>query len=263
MFLLKKFLTAWLLPPGLFVALLLVGAIFSRKHKAQMVFLLFMAMGTYLAALGPVANSLLIPLENQYTVPDMHDLRDSQVYVVLMGGMDDKGMDVFGQGTLASDSTARLSAAYRLYRMARKPIIISGGSAVPSGIPESEIGKRFLTKLGVRNDHIMIETRSRDTHENASYTKELCAGRGVSKIVLVTSAYHMKRAMMLFAPLFRDVSPCPSDFRAFSGQSGIRRFFPDAESLHGTSIALRERLGILFYHTNSWRKNPSNGEGKS
>jgi hypothetical protein len=60
-----------------------------------MVFLLFMAMGTYLASLGPVANSLLIPLESQYTVPDMHDLRESRVYVVLMEGMGDKGMDVF------------------------------------------------------------------------------------------------------------------------------------------------------------------------
>jgi uncharacterized SAM-binding protein YcdF (DUF218 family) len=65
--------------------------------------------------------------------------------------------------------------------MARKPIIISGGAAVPSGIPESEIGKRFLTKLGIRSDRIMIETRSRDTHENASYTKELCAGKGVAE----------------------------------------------------------------------------------
>lgn len=263
MFLLKKFLAAWVLPPGLCVALLLVGAIFSRKHKAQMVFLLFMAMGTYLASLGPVADSLLIPLERQYTVPDMDDLRESQAYVVLMGGMADKGTDVFGHGTLAGDSTARLAAVYRLYRMARKPIIISGGPAVPSGFPESEIGKRFLIKLGVRSDHIMIETRSRDTHENARYTKELCTGKGISKIVLVTSAYHTKRAMMIFAPLFRDVNPCPSDFRVSGGQSGVRRFFPNAESFHGTSTALRERLGILFHRMSFWRKNPSNGEGKS
>lgn len=263
MFLLKKLLAAWALPPGLFVILLLIGAVYSRRHKTHMAFLIVMAMGVYLASIAPVANSLLLPLENHYTIPASDDLRGAHAYVVLAGGANDKGVDIFGRGTLSGDSTARLAAAYRLYRIARRPIIISGGPATPSGIPEAEIGKRFLVKLGVRSDHIMIEIRSRDTQENAIYTKELCAGKGISKIVLITSAYHMKRAMILFTPIFRDVIPCPSDFKASRDQQGIRDFFPSVESFHGTSIALHERLGILVTKIKLWRKSPTNMEARS
>lgn len=260
MFLVKKLLAALFVPPGLFVVLLLIGAFFTRKRRAQTVFLLFLAAGVYLASIVPVANFLLSPLESQYAVPGVDDLRTGQAYVVLAGGINDKASDIFGQGTLSSDSTARLVAAYRLYRISRKPIIISGGPAYLSRTPESEIGKRFLVKLGVRNDHIMIETRSRDTQENAIYTKEICAGKGISKIVLVTSAYHLKRAMLLFMPFFHDVTPCPSDIRTSEDEVRIRDFFPDAESFHTTSIALRERLGILFHKIKLWRKNPTNME---
>lgn len=262
MFLLKKLLVAWAVPPGLFVTLLLIGAIFSRRHKSQMAFLLFVAMGIYLVSIAPVSNLLLSSLESQYTVPAADDLRESNAYVVLGGGTNEKGVDIFGQGTLTSESTARLVAAFRLYRMVHKPIIISGGPATPSGVSEAEIGRRFLVKLGVRNNHIMIETRSRDTQENAAYTRELCVGKGIGKIVLVTSAYHMKRAMMLFAPLFRDVTPCPCDFRESRNLTEIRDFFPGAGSFYGSSTALRERLGILFYKIKFWRKNPANTEAK-
>ena len=260
MFLLKKLLTALFVPPGLFVVLLLAGAVLNRRRRAQMALLLFMASGNYLASIAPVANFLLSPLENQYMVPAMDELRTSDAYVVLGGGVNNKSADIFGQGTLSGDSTARLVAAYRLYRMARKPIIISGGPVYPSEVPESEIGKRFLVKLGVRNDHIMTESRSRDTQENAIYTKELCVGRGIRKIVLVTSAYHLKRAMLLFTPFFSDVIPCPSGLRTSRDETRIRDFFPDADSFRGTSIALRERLGILFYKIKFWRENPTNME---
>jgi uncharacterized SAM-binding protein YcdF (DUF218 family) len=254
MFLLKKLLAALLIPPGLFVILLLIGAVFSRKRRAQMAFLLFLASGIYLASIAPVANFLLSPLENQYTVPAMDDLRTSDAYVVLGGGVNRKSVDIFGKGTLSSASTARLVAAFRLYRMARRPIIISGGPAYPSEVPESEVGKRFLVKLGVRNDHIMTETRSRDTQENAIFTKELCAGKGIRKIVLVTSAYHLERAILLFRPFFSDVIPCPSDLRTSMDEARVRDFFPETDSLYDTSIALRERLSILFYKIKFWRE---------
>lgn len=260
MFLLKKLLASLLVPPGLFILLVLIGTVFSRKHKAQMTFLLFLAAGVYLASIAPVANFLLSPLESRYGIPAVDDLRTSAAYVVLGGGTSDKGVDIFGKGTLSSDSTARLAAVYRLYRLSPKPIIISGGPAYPARAPESEIGKRFLVKLGIRNDHIMTETRSRDTQENAIYTKELCARKGFGKIVLVTSAYHLRRAMLLFTPLFNGVTPCPAGIKSSRDNVRIRDFFPDTDSFHATSIALRERLGILFYGIKLWRRSPARME---
>jgi uncharacterized SAM-binding protein YcdF (DUF218 family) len=262
MFLLKKLLASWVLPPGLFVTLLLIGAVACRKRKGQMVFLSFMALAIYLASIGPVSNSLLLPLESQYPVPATDDLQGGEVYVVLGGGANEKGADIFGDGTLTGDSTARLVAAYRLYRMTPKPILITGGPSTPSGIPEAEIGKRFLAALGVENGHILVETRSRDTRENAAYTKELCAEKGIKKIVLVTSAYHMRRAMLLFGPLFHKITPCPTDFRACENSVGIRRFFPSTENFYNSSIALHERLGVFFYKTIG-RKNRTNVEARN
>lgn len=255
MFLLKKFVASLITPPGLFIILLIIGAFLNRRHKGKMAILLLLSFGLYLTSIGPVANLLLSPIENQYSIPFLDDLRTTDAYVVLGGGTNDKGVDIFGQGTLSNDSTARLIAAYRLYRMVHKPIIITGGPAYPGRVPESEIEKRFLVKLGVRNDHVMTEIKSRDTYENAIHTKELCVDRGISRIVLVTSAYHLKRAMLLFSPLFSDVTPCPAGFRTSPDEIRLRDFFPSADSLHSVSIASRERLGILFYEVKFWREN--------
>lgn len=215
---------------------------------------MFLALsgGIYLASIAPVADFLLSPLENQYSPPATNNLRTSQAYVVLGGGTQENAVDLFGRGTLSADSTARMIAAYHLYRIMPKPIIVSGGPAYPEKTPESEIGKRFLVKLGVRSDHIMTEARSKDTYENALYTRELCAGKGIGKIVLVTSAYHMKRAMILFSPFFNDVVPCPADFRTSRDKTRLRDFFPDFGSFNVTAIALRERLGIFFYRVKFW-----------
>lgn len=226
-----------------------------------MFLLLFLSTGIYLASTVPVANLLLSSLESQYPVPALEDLRTTEAYVVLVGGTNDKALDIFGQGTLSSDSTARLVTAYRLYRISGKPIIISGGSARPSTLPEAEIGKRFLLKLGLRKDHIMVETGSRDTEENAAFTRDLCKGKGISKITLITSAYHLKRAVILFAPSFDKVVPCPADVKTPGDKLRVRDFFPDVSSLHNSSIALREHLGILFYKIKLWRKTSPRATG--
>lgn len=252
MFLLKKILTSLLVPPGLFIILLLLGAFFNRRYKKMAVMLLLLCAGLYLASITPVANYLLAGLESRYALPTVDDLRASEAIVVLGGGTQETAADLFGSGVLSPDSTARMIAAYRLYRMAPKLIIISGGPGYPGRIPESETEKRFLAQLGVKSDHIIVETRSRDTFENAVYTKELCTGKGIERIVLVTSAYHLKRAILLFSPHFENIRPCPAGFMASLDKNGLRDYLPNIGNYYGTSIALRERLGILFYEVRSW-----------
>jgi uncharacterized SAM-binding protein YcdF (DUF218 family) len=247
MFLIKKLLTSLIVPPGLFISALLIGALFSRKRKIPTTLLLLSAFLLYLASIAPVANTLLSPLENHYPVPAPEDLQTCEAYIVLGGGVYDGANDLFGKETLSADSTSRLVAAYALYQVVRKPVIVSGGPAYPDEVPESEIARRFLVRLGVRSEDIAVESRSRDTYENALYTGELCSGRGIDRIVLVTSAYHLKRAALLFSRYFKDITPFPADFRISRGPARLRDFFPDIGSLHGTSIALREALGILFY----------------
>jgi uncharacterized SAM-binding protein YcdF (DUF218 family) len=102
-----------------------------------------------------------------------------------------------------------------------------------------------LQDFGVPAEASLLENLSRTTRENASLTAALLKQRGISRILLVTSALHMERALHLFRATGLQVEPAPTDFEAMPGGDGIERFLPDAEMLSGSVRALKEVVGNL------------------
>jgi len=128
------------------------------------------------------------------------------------------------------------------------PVIVSGGTAFKVKKAEAPIVKRFLIDLGVPEEKIITEKESRDTIENARYVVKLCSAMGFYKPILVTSASHMRRALLSFRSAGMEVTPFPSGFKSL----GKRRyewedFLPDAGELKKTSTAIKEYAGLLYY----------------
>jgi len=243
-FLLKKTLAALLLPPGIFLLLFVAGMFIVKKRFRSFLAGLFLLL--YLLSIEPTKDLLLLPLENSYPLPAWKEVQRVDAIVVLGGGALENAPDMDGEGTLSGDSLARVVTAYRLHGSLQKPIIASGG-AVYGSKPEAEISRNVLRKLGVNQQFILVETKSKDTKENALFVREICQRKNWNKIVLVTSAFHMKRAVLLFGRFFSLVVPYPTDYRTLRRGYDYWSFLPDVSSLEGVALAIKEYLGIIYY----------------
>jgi uncharacterized SAM-binding protein YcdF (DUF218 family) len=243
-FLLKKTIAAVLLPPGILLLLFLAGMLLVRKRFRS--YLLILLLLVYALSIEPTKDLLLLPLENSYRVPEWNTIPHVDAIVVLGGGSLDNAPDIDGQGMLSSDSLARVVTAYRLHMRLGKPIIASGGAS-PGRKPESEIARDVLQKLGMKQELILTETESKDTAENALFVSSICRSKGWSRILLVTSAYHMRRSLMLFGKHFSDIVPCPTDYKTSRARYDYLSFLPDASKMADIVLAMREYLGLTYY----------------
>jgi uncharacterized SAM-binding protein YcdF (DUF218 family) len=245
-FILKKIITHAIVPPGFFIVLLLLFAVFSKKKSRF--FALLLAALLYSGSIQPAADLLLMPLEYTYKPPTLDEVKTGNAYVVLGGGVNDFAPDIDGKGALSDTALSRLICAYRLYRIDKKPIILSGGKVFERR-PEAEIAKRMLLSLGANEKDIFMEAKSKDTFENAKYVKELSEKYNINRIVLITSAFHMKRSMLLFDKFFKETIPCPTGYITSKNKYDLLSYLPNAGNLECIAIAVKEYMGILFYKT--------------
>lgn len=247
MFVIKKIVSAFLLPPGIFILLLTgAGVVLSmRKKRAVGIFNLAMAALLWSLATVPVADMLMAPLERPYA-----DLKKpaGDVIVLLGGGIAEGVPDFSGKGAPSADMLSRIVTAVRLQRQLGVPIIVSGGRVYQNISSEAGIARRLLTDLGVSEKKIILEENSRDTFENARYTGEIIKNRGFERPIVLTSAYHLRRALYLFEKAGLRVTAFPANFRTASGRRyGWQDLLPSTGSLGTTSDALHEYLGLLYY----------------
>lgn len=246
-FALKKLITSFLLPPGIFVVLLfLTGAwlCLRRAIRGGMVNIA-LALLLWLLATAPVAELLLASLERGQGIP--RPLR-GDVIVMLGGGIHDRVPDLTGSGTPSCDALARLVTAARAYHRLHVPVLVSGGTVFAGRSAEAEIAKRFLTDLGVPAEMVIAEAKSRDTVENAAQCREILRRRGLKNPLLVTSAYHMRRSVLAFEKQGVTVTPLPAQFITSPERPFIwADLLPDAGALAGSATALKEYIGLLYY----------------
>lgn len=233
-FTLKKLISFTILPPAFFIIIFLIIALLSRRRLIN-VLALSGAFFLYLLSVEPIKDSLYRPLENAHPVPQSLQV---DALVVLGGG-------AYNTGILKEDSMKRLLTGFILHRKYGYPIILSGGASIGK-LPEAEVMKQLLQELGVDRTKIITEVRSRDTYENAIYVKEVCEKNAFSKVALITSAYHMPRAVQTFKKAGLDVVPYPTDFKQDKKYT-LYSFIPRMGVLNDSYKALREHLGSLGY----------------
>lgn len=248
MFAVKKILTPFIMPPGLFsIILLLTGLwlLYRRRSTAYGIFSLLLGCLIWISATVPFSNFVMKPLEAGLAIPKRPH---ADVIVVLGGGATDRVPDATGVGFPAPDSLGRLVTAARIQKSMDKPVILSSGQTFRHRIAEAPIARRILIDLGVPPDKIILEVKSRDTIENARYTREICERLGFRRPIIVTTACHMKRSVLSFQKAGMDVSVYPANFRyRHVCKYSWDDYLPDVGQMENVALALHEYIGLIFY----------------
>ncbi|MCX8021680.1 MAG: YdcF family protein [Syntrophorhabdaceae bacterium] len=245
-FIFKKIITFAIVPPGIFILVLIAAGLWTGKRLKIKALYFSLAALIYLSSIEPVKELFLVPLEDAYKIPPMTEVKKADAYVVLGAGVYDNAPDIDGTGTLTGEATMRMLCAYRLYRVNRRPIIISGGE-VFGRRAEAEVAKRVLLSLGVDERDIIAEIKSKDTYENAKYVKAMADKYGMKNIVVITNAYHMRRSMMLFRKHFKDPIAYPTGYHTSRTKYNLMSFLPQGHNMEYVGAAMKEYFGILFY----------------
>ncbi|MEF3254028.1 MAG: YdcF family protein [Deferribacterales bacterium] len=156
------------------------------------------------------------------------------------------GGGVYGNGEIGDDPAKRLLKAYEIHKREAAPMVLSGGRVSEKLPIEADIMRNILIGLGVDKNKIDVDNESKDTLENAKYVAKII---GLDKkIILVTSAYHMKRSEMLFKKVgFKNLCTEAADFK-FDGNYTFYDILPTTCNLNTSSKVLKEYLGIIFYY---------------
>ena len=194
----------------------------------------------------PVASMWLRgQIEAAYPPVPITDLAPAQALVVLGGGIE-VPQQAGAQPNLGA-AADRMWHAARLYKAGKAPVVVlSGGLAFEDGLMSEAASMRaFMHDLGVPDSAMVLEERSVNTRQNAHYTAALLRERGISQIVLVTSALHMRRSALLFEAQGLKVTPAATDHE-YRVYPLWRRLLPDADALDGSGRAMKEWVGAMF-----------------
>lgn len=247
MFMAKKILGPFLLPPGIFIILLIFSGVWFLFKRHWKIGALNCSIGIFIwvLSISPVSDVLLRGLESQFKMPEKPQ---GDVIILLGGGIYEGAFDLSGIGTPSEEMLGRTVTAVRLQKRLNIPIIVSGGQVFKYMSSDAVIGRRLLIDLGVPPNRIILEDKARDTFENAMYTKEICLKSGFKKPILLTSASHMSRSVLSFKKVGMDVMPFPVNFKTWDNKKYTwDDYLPDPWGFKDTYIAMHEYLGLLFY----------------
>jgi uncharacterized SAM-binding protein YcdF (DUF218 family) len=201
-----------------------------------------------LAAFSPLGNLLLYPLESRF--PAWDPARGAPDGIIVLGGSVDTDLSAAHRTPVVSHAADRLFAPAGLAR--RYPnarIVFTGGTAnlVETDSREADYSAPILESLGIAKDRLILDRDSRNTWENAIFNRQLVSPKPGERWLLVTSAFHMPRAMGIFRKAGFDVEAYPVDWR-MGGRDDLLSFTNvGGDGLARTEVAVREWIGLVAY----------------
>jgi uncharacterized SAM-binding protein YcdF (DUF218 family) len=253
MFALKKLISAGLQPCSVLLILVVAGLVllhFTKKHRAGKILLLVGVVGWFLSTAGLMANALVRPLESAYPpllptaslpLTTLSDGSSVPNWIVVLGGGNSEDPSLAPLQRLAEGSVARLTEALRLKRLfPDAKLLLSGGKE------HSRLLADAALSLGIPQNQVVRLPSVRDTADEAQAVRALL---GPERIVLVTSATHMPRAMALFHKEGLNPVPAPTDFNGGRRPWSLLQLLdliPNANAGMLTEKALHEYLGLVW-----------------
>ncbi len=251
MFILKQFLKQLILPPMAWMLLLLIVLIFWRRRWARKLLFLTICLIVGLHS-GIIGYWLRHPLESRY--PPILDTKNAGNYdaIVVLTSASIPAGGLIPFPSVDEAMFRRLDEAWRLYKMAPKPIIVSGGHVNPFTPPQNEnkIARNYLIAWGIPEDSVLGEVRSRDTFESAVEVGKLLQQKNWRRYLLVTSAVHMPRSMLAFSAKAPEPIPAPGDFSLREWKLTPLDFAPSENAARAIASSLHEYVGLANYY---WR----------
>ncbi|AKG22606.1 YdcF family protein [Calothrix sp. 336/3] len=257
---LSKLLPLFIYPLGFTCVCLLVSLFFIWKKPKVAASLITLALVILLIS----SNSwmpiwLARSLEWQNTPKE---LPNAEAIVVLGGATKSTfpprpGVDLSEQGD-------RVIYAAQLYRQQKAPYIILSGGRIDwrgQGAAESADMVEILTSLGIPPEALLQDTQSLNTYQNAVNTRKIMESKGIKRILLVTSALHMPRSLMIFRHQGIDAIAAPTDFLVSEGEiqelgnspkAALLNILPESNNLQKFTNAIKEYIGIVVYRLRGW-----------
>jgi uncharacterized SAM-binding protein YcdF (DUF218 family) len=234
-------------PNALALALALASlGLFTRWRRGAAGLVVFCAAGFLALGFAPFGAALMRPLEDRFSAPG-EPLAEPAGVIVLGGGVRPELSVARGRFSINEAGARLIEAAALAQRFPDARIVFSGGSAsLSQGAPtEAAVMRAILPAMGVPLSRVTFEERSRNTAENARFVAELV--QADRRWLLVTSAFHMPRAMGAFRAAGLDVTPWPVDHRTLGAPADFRPAFDMEENASRATTALREYAGLVAY----------------
>lgn len=256
MFLFGKFVWAVAQPGNLLLLCLLAGVVLfllTRGRRGR-VLVGLATLGLALLAVAPIGPAMLLALEQRFPRPAV--LPDKIDGILVLGGAVEPALSLSYGETVFNSAVARVLAGIALARRypgARLALIGGEGGFVPVGLPESRATLGFVTEQGIAPERVILEERSRSTHENAVYAKDLIRPAPGATWILITSAYHMPRSIASFDAVGWPVIPYPVDYR-IDPRTGLGANFNLLDGLSTATLAGKEWAGLLGYRLMGWTR---------
>lgn len=265
-FVLSKTLGTMLLPANFLIGLGLLAVVLLATRWARLGrVLVVVAIGLLaIGAYSPIGNILLYALESRF--PPWDASKGAPDGIVVLGGPIDADLSEAHNTPVTGAAADRIIAAAALAR--RYPnarVLFTGGSPnlISSDAKEGDYAAEDLTSLGIPRERLIIERLSRNTYENAVFSKQLVEPKPGERWLLVTSAYHMPRSVGLFRKAGFPVEPYPVDWRVGRFADVFEFENVAISGLGRTDTAVREWMGLVAYwlrgRTDQLLPGPSHG----
>ena len=208
----------------------------------------FVGLGA--AGFLPVGNWLIMPLENRFADVPLPQPSDDIAGIIILGGFEDGWVSAGRPSLAVNEAAERLTEGMLLAkRWPNAKLVYTGGvgGLLAGGTDAATPISQYLQSMGLSQERLVLDPQARNTFENAIYTRELLKPSKKDTWVLVTSAFHMPRAMGVFRKAGFNVTPACVDFRTRDYRDLYRLFGRVSDGLKRADRAVREWLGLIWY----------------
>ena len=266
---LSKVIYFLITPSNFFIFAVLIGVLLgvTRLRRTGTALALLGAAGLAFGGLAPLSEAVLLPLEQRF--PAFPADGPPPTGIIVLGGGIESGLSEARAQVVVNDAGERpiyLADLARRFPTAR--LVFSGGSGfIGGGISEADIVSRQADTIGVPRTRLILENRSRNTRENAIFTAALVLPKPGERWLLVTSAWHMPRAVGCFRQAGFTVDAFPVDYRT-RGWGDVTRFNGFAsDGLLQLDLGVKEWIGLVVYrwagYTPDWLPGPETPAGSA
>ena len=245
MFFITSKLLTFLIKPTFWILILILFSLFSKKKRKSFILI---SISIYWFFGNEFITDITYRIWEEEPI-SISEIKDSYEYGIVLGGF--SGYDNDKRRIEFNNCGDRLFYAIKLYNLGKiKKIVISGGNGqlINDGHMEADWSKDFLINCGVPEQDILIESKSRNTWENSLFTSELLKENTNKKLLLITSAWHMKRATFCFNQNNMDVDQFSTDYTQSNINLKLEHILlPNSISYERWETLIKEVIGNFVY----------------
>ncbi len=240
-------LKVWLLPPTINLLAIFAGLLLLKRMRMLGITLIAAgSLSLWLLSTPFVANALLLGLQvsGSATPEKMPSLEPTAI--VVLGSANRNYSPEYDGVQPDAAAVARLNYAAYLHERTGLPVLLAGGVAHGGGRPGANVMADYLRER-LHIEPRWQDARSRTTEENARYTRDILAAEGIHRVVLVTQAFHMRRAEKLFVAQGFEVVPASTQLADPAMPASWTYWLPLPEALALSRAVVHEYLGLAWY----------------